>query len=92
MTSPYEHKPPKDPNAVDDYFIVWCSREAVLRFIADEWMYSRRKEYVRFEDIVRAFDNDVMDLLHAIRQLERTDWIEIVSENGIERYKPLARP
>ena len=28
----------------------------------------------------------------AVKQLERTDWIEIVNENGVERYRPLARP
>lgn len=67
-------------------------REAVLRFIADEWHYSRSKQYTRFEDIVRAFDNDIVELRHAVKQLERTDWIEIVNEDGVERYRPLARP
>ena len=67
-------------------------REAVLRFIADEWHYSRSKQYTRFEDIVRAFDNDVVELRHAIKQLERANWIEIVNEDGVERYRPLARP
>ena len=67
-------------------------REAVLRFIADEWHFSRQKQYPRFEDIVRAFDNDVVELRHAIKQLERANWIEIVNEDGVERYRPLARP
>lgn len=67
-------------------------REAVLRFIADEWHFSRQKQYTRFEDIVRAFDNDVVELRHAIKQLERENWIEIVNEDGVERYRPLARP
>lgn len=67
-------------------------REAVLRFIADEWHYSRSKQYTRFEDIVRAFDNDVVELRHAIKQLERANWIEIVNEDRVERYRPLARP
>lgn len=67
-------------------------REAVLRFIADEWLYCRKKQYTRFEDIARAFDNDIAELHHAVKQLERTNWIEIVNEDGIERYRPLARP
>lgn len=67
-------------------------REAVLRFIADEWLYCRKKQYTRFEDIARAFDNDIAELRHAVKQLERTNWIEIVNEDGIERYRPLARP
>ena len=67
-------------------------REAVLRFIADEWHFSRQKQYPRFEEIVRAFDNDVVELRHAIKQLERANWIEIVNEDGVERYRPLARP
>lgn len=39
-----------------------------------------------------AFGSDIAELRHAVKQLERTDWIEIVNENGVERYRPLARP
>lgn len=56
------------------------------------WRYSRQKQYTRFDDIVRAFGSDIAELRHAVKQLERTDWIEIVNEDGVERYRPLARP
>ena len=65
----------------------------ILKFIADEWMYSRHQRYVSFEDIFRAFDNNVDELRAILKRLDKQCWIEIVQdEKGVERYRPLAKP
>lgn len=65
----------------------------ILKFIADEWMYSRHQRYVSFEDIFRAFDNNVDELRVILKRLDKQCWIEIVQdEKGVERYRPLAKP
>lgn len=68
------------------------TREAVLTFIADEYVFNRKRRLVSFNDLVRAFDYDIADLRRIVRRLERTCWIDVVMDDGTELYKPLARP
>lgn len=68
-------------------------RHDILKFIGDEFVYSRRRQYVSFDDIFKTFDNDVHELKSILKRLDKRCWIEILrDENGIERYRPLAKP
>lgn len=68
------------------------ARESVLKYIADEYVYSRKLRLVSFDDLLRAFDHDITDMHRIVKRLERTCWIEIVLDDDRERYKPLAKP